>query len=66
MSQRRFPRADADFAAFIAHYYDAVEAWWNGMALDPADLADLKNAVNEWKAAWPAHIAARAAAQAAT
>lgn len=66
MSQRRFPRADADFAAAVAHYYDAVEAWWTGMGLDPADLNDLKDAVNQWKAAYPAHVAAQAAARAAT
>jgi hypothetical protein len=66
MSERRIPRPDADFAAWAAHYQAAVVNWWSDHGLDPADLKPLNDAWNDFLPAWQAHVAARAAAEAAT
>lgn len=59
------PRRDADFAAWVAHYFTTVETFWNDHYLDQSELKDLQDAMALWLPAWPAHIAARAAADAA-
>lgn len=59
------PRPDGDFSAWVNQYYDVMDVWWNTRGLDPADLNPLKDAVQVWNAAYPAHIAARAAAEGA-
>ena len=41
MAERRFPRPDGDFSAYMNHYYEAVEKWWNIQGLDLNDLTDL-------------------------
>lgn len=65
MPERRIPRADGDFAAFANHYYEAVEKFYEAQGLDPALLADLKKALDAWNAAYPKHISAQNAAEAA-
>lgn len=65
MAERRFPRPDGDFSAYMNHYYDAVEKFWNVQGLDLNDLADLKKALDTWNGAFPAHVRAQAAAEGA-
>lgn len=65
MAERRFPRPDGDFSAYMNHYYQAVEKWWNIQGLDLNDLTDLKKALDLWNANYPAHVKAQAAAEAA-
>jgi hypothetical protein len=65
MAERRFPRPDADFAAYMNNYYDAVEKWWSVNGFDETDLKPLKDAMSSWNAAFPAHVAAQQQAQAA-
>lgn len=65
MAERRFPRPDGDFSAYMNHYYEAVEKWWNIQGLDLNDLTDLKKALDLWNANYPAHVRAQAAAEAA-
>lgn len=65
MPERRFPRPDADFSAYINHYDIAVDSWWAAQGLNEGDLDPLKLAVTEWKAAFAAHTAAVAAAESA-
>jgi hypothetical protein len=59
------PRPDGDFNGWASHYYDAVKAWWEVQGLDPTDLKPLEMALAEWNTAFPAHVAAAAAAEAA-
>lgn len=65
MPEQRIPRADGDFAAYANHYYDAVEKYWSVRGLDPSDLKPLKDALSAWSAAYPKHVAAQNAAEAA-
>ncbi|MGD9690396.1 MAG: hypothetical protein AB7K52_13740 [Phycisphaerales bacterium] len=65
MSERRIPRADGDFAAYANHYYDEVEKFYDAHGLDPSLLIDLQKALIAWNAAYPQHVAARNAAEAA-
>lgn len=65
MPEQRIPRADGNFAAYANHYYAAVENFYNVQGLDPALLTDLKRALDDWNAAYPKHISARNAAEAA-
>lgn len=65
MSEQRIPRADGDFAAYANHYLDAVKAWWDQQGLDTTDLKPLEEALTAWNAAYPNHVAAQNAAQAA-
>lgn len=65
MAERRFPRPDADFAAYINSYAAAVENWWNVYGLEPTELLPLKAALSAWNASYPAHVRAQAAAEAA-
>ncbi len=65
MAERRFPRPDADFAASMNNYYDAVKTWWDTQGLDANDLKPLEEALAAWNANYPAHVAAQNAAQAA-
>ena len=65
MAERRFPRPDADFAAYMNNYYDAVEKFWSVQGLDESDLKPLKKALETWNAAFPAHVAAQQRAEAA-
>lgn len=66
MPERRFPRPDGDFDAYMSHYSNAVDKFWNVHGLNPADLAAFKDALSAWFSAYPGHIAATAAAQAAS
>jgi hypothetical protein len=65
MAERRFPRPDGDFAAYMNNYYDAVEKFWSVQGLDESDLKPLKDALSAWNARYPAHVAAQNAAEAA-
>ena len=65
MAERRFPRPDSHFAAYMNNYYDAVEKWWSASGLDETDLKPLKEALSAWSAAFPAHVAAQQRAEAA-
>jgi len=65
MPEQRIPRADGDFAAYANHYYEAVEKFWSVQGLDPTDLKPLKDALGAWNTAFPKHVAAQSAAQAA-
>jgi hypothetical protein len=59
------PRPDADFSAFAEHFYQAVEKWWQVQGLSETDLKPLKDALAAWDEAYPEHLAARNAAEAA-
>lgn len=65
MPEQRIPRADGGFAAYANHYYDAVEKFWNVQGLVETDLKPLKDALAAWNAAYPKHVAAQNAAEAA-
>lgn len=65
MPEQRIPRADGDFAAYSNHYYDAVEKFWSEQGLDETDLKPLKDALSAWNAAYPKHVSAQNAAEAA-
>lgn len=65
MAERRFPRPDADFAAYMNNYYGAVEKFWSVQGLDESDLKPLKEALSAWNTAFPAHVAAQQRAEAA-
>jgi len=58
MAERRFPRPDADFAAYMNNYYAAVEKFWSVQGLDESDLKPLKEVLAAWGAVFPAHVAA--------
>lgn len=59
------PRPDGDFSAWVANYYNAVKDWWLAQELKESDLNPLLQAVTAWIAAYPAHVAAQAAAEGA-
>ncbi len=65
MAERRFPRPDADFAAYMNNYFAAVEKFWSVQGFDESELKPLKDALSVWAAAFPAHVRAQAAAEAA-
>ena len=65
MSEQRIPRADGGFAAYADHYYVAVKQFYFVQGLDPGGLIDLKKALDAWNAAYPKHVAAQNAAEAA-
>lgn len=65
MPTKYIPRPDADFAAFAAHYFQAVVKWWERNGLDQSDLKPLETAVSVWQKEYPAHVAAQARAEAA-
>ncbi len=65
MPEKRIPRADAGFAAYANHYYEAVKKWWNTQGLDPTDLKPLETALAQWNKDYTAHVAAQNAAEAA-
>ncbi len=65
MPEQRIPRADGTFSAYANHYYEAVEKFYSVQGLDPADLTDLKKALDTWNAAYPKHVTAQNAAEAA-
>jgi len=65
MAERRFPRPDADFAAYMNNYYAAVEKFWQVQGFSESELKPLKEALAAWSAAFPAHVAAQNAAEAA-
>ncbi|HLP84823.1 MAG TPA: hypothetical protein VK157_10785, partial [Phycisphaerales bacterium] len=46
-------------------YAAAVKAWWDTQGLNVDDLKPLEEALEAWNAAFPAHVAAQNAAQAA-
>ena len=51
MAERRFPRPDADFAAYMNNYYAAVEKFWSVQGFSESDLKPLKEALGVWSAA---------------
>lgn len=59
------PRPDGDFSAWANHYAGAVAEFYDAQGLDPAALAPLLSALTAWNQAYPAHVSARAAAEAA-
>ena len=65
MPTKYIPKPDADFAAFASAYYAAVKVWWSDHGLNETDLEPLKNALELWQSAFPEHLAARDAAEAA-
>lgn len=65
MPTKYIPRPDAAFAAFASAYYAAVKVWWSDHGLSDSDLDPLKDALQVWEAAFPEHITARNAAEAA-
>lgn len=65
MTQKRIPRADADFAAYADAYYDAVKAFFETHGLDPSMVERVDAARATFDAAYAAHIAAQNAAEAA-
>jgi hypothetical protein len=64
-SANYIPRPDGDFNAWAQNYAAQLTLWWEQQGLDIADLKPLSDALIEWDAAWPAHVQAQAAAQAA-
>jgi len=64
-AERRFPRPDADFAAYMNNYYAAAAKFWSVQRFDESELEPLKDALSAWSAAFPAHVAAQNAAEAA-
>lgn len=65
MAERRFPRPDADFAAYMINYVGAVKKWWDTQGLNVDDLKPLEEALAMWNTNFPAHIAAQQRAEAA-
>jgi hypothetical protein len=63
MAERRFPRRDADFAAYMNNYYDAVEKWWSVNGFDESELKPLEEALTASIASFAAHAKAQAAAE---
>ncbi len=59
------PRPDAAFDAWVKQYAPAQQAWWAAQGLAPAALTDFTRAYAAWLSALPAHVRARAAAEAA-
>lgn len=64
LAERRFPRPDADFVAYMNNYA-AVRRWWSEQGLDTGDLKPLEAALTLWNADFPAHIVAQQRAEAA-
>jgi len=65
MAERRFPRPDSHFAAYMNNYYAAVEKFWSVQGFSESEVKPLKDALSAWSAAFPAHVAAQNAAEAA-
>jgi hypothetical protein len=63
MAERRFPRPDADFAAYMNNYYEAVKKWWETQGLDENDLKPLEEALAAWNTGFAAHVALQAEAE---
>jgi hypothetical protein len=59
------PRPDGTFNGWALHFQTEVNDWWTVQGLDPNDLKPLEMALAAWKLAYPAHVAAQAAAEAA-
>jgi hypothetical protein len=59
------PRPDGDFSAWANHAYEALNTWYATQGFSTDDLNPLKEALESWNEAYPAHVAAQAAAQAA-
>lgn len=66
MPARDIPRKDADFSAFMSNFFEGVKTWFDAQGLDPSQYAPLTEALTAWNAAYPAHVAAQAAARSAT
>ena len=65
MAERRFPRPDADFAAYMNNYVEAASAFYDEHGLDPGLVTPLQQALEAWNTAFPAHVTARQSAEAA-
>jgi len=63
--ERRCPRPDADFAAYMNNYYAAAAKFWSVQGFAESELKPLKEALAAWSAAFPAHVRAQAAAESA-
>jgi len=46
MAERRFPRPDSHFAAYMNNYYAAVEKFWSVQGFDETELKPLKEALS--------------------
>jgi len=46
MAERRFPRPDAAFAAYMNNYYAAAEKFWSVQWFDESELEPLKEALS--------------------
>jgi len=46
MAERRFPRPDAAFAAYMNNYYAAVKKFWSVQGFDESELEPLKEALS--------------------
>ena len=64
-SKNYIPRPDGSFDAWASQYCGAIKAWWGDHGLESSDLEPLLNAAAAWQKAYPAHIAAQAAAEGA-
>lgn len=60
------PKPDGDFNAWLREFNAKVFAFYNAHGLDTDQLLPLQAAVTGWNTVYPAHIAAQAAARAAT
>jgi len=60
------PRADDEFAAWLGNFMPSVLMYYDSQGLDTGTLAALQSAVSVWEQAYPAHIAAQAAAEGAS
>lgn len=65
MPERRFPRPDSHFAAYMNNYFEAVKKWWDTQGLNVDDLKPLEEALEAWNTSFPAHISAQQHAEAA-
>jgi len=62
MAERRCPRPDADFAAYMNNYYAAAAKFWSVQGFAESELKPFKEALSVWSAAFPAHVKAAAEA----
>lgn len=59
------PRSDPEFSAWVNHCFTSIWTFYEDRGLDNKPLITLRDALDLWNADYPAHIAARAAAEAA-
>jgi len=62
MAERRFPRPDGHFAAYMNNYFEAVKKWWDTQGLGPSGLTPLEAALAAWNTNFAVQVALRAEA----